>query len=111
MVTARRPWRKTARYVHPEVNHVGVWGCAPMRGRGPPGGPAVARKPVTHAVGCQRVLDTSDPCVWFQAGSQNVTGYGQEKAKLFYGRKVDNQKRFRASSLVLSCFSYVPEPG
>src|SRR5699024_4999586 len=64
------PWKKTARYVHPEVNHVGVWGCASMRGRGPPGGLAVVRKPVTHAVGCQRVLDTSDPCVWFQAGSQ-----------------------------------------
>src|SRR5699024_7592752 len=70
MVTARRPWRKTARYVHPEVNHVGVWGCAPMRGRGPPGGPAVARKPVTHAVACKRVRDPSDPFVWFHGGYQ-----------------------------------------
>src|SRR5699024_7186995 len=100
MVTARRPWKKTARYVHPEVNHVGVWGCASMRGRGPPGGLAVARKPVTHAVGCQRVLDTSDPCVWFQAGSQKCDRIRTRKSEAVLWPKGRQPK---AVSCVVAC--------
>lgn len=110
MVTARRSRKETVRYVHPEVNHVGV-GVVRQAEDAVFRVASLLRESSSHTpwgVNAWTILAILLP--GSKLDHKNVTEYGQEKVKSFYDRKTCNQMRFRASSCGLSCFVFGPEP-